>query len=293
MLGEQRIAVSTTEGYHIVPGLTGVCHGGCVEETLQSRINSPAPWPAKKPIMAYPPSLQERPAQSLYPPPLHPTGPQGPLALPRSPGTRDVIKVNNYSVTELKNACDDAVKRTLSIQYLSRPELFKQIHQHTDVRLALGWLSVFVAGGTGLYGYKVEFEQSKPVVWAGLILYMLLTFTQTLYSYFIEGDIVFVGKRKTFSKRIITERITLSSRTIPVSKSSADATKAIPPQYSLGVTYVRSTAANKSLLAKGKTQAEAPYSQFFDAEGTMDADALERWVGELVEDVMGGKEKAT
>jgi signal peptidase complex subunit 2 len=31
---------------------------------------------------------------------------------------------------------------------------------------------------------------------------MLLTFTQTLYSYFIEGDIVFVGKRKTFSKRV-------------------------------------------------------------------------------------------
>ncbi|KAJ7903775.1 microsomal signal peptidase 25 kDa subunit-domain-containing protein [Mycena olivaceomarginata] len=195
---------------------------------------------------------------------------------------------------KLKNACDDAVKR-----YLSRPELFKQIHQHTDVRLALGWLSVFVAGGTGLYGYKVEFEQSKPVVWAGLILYMLLTFAQTLYSYFVEGNIVFVGKRKTFSKRIITERITLSSRTLPVSfppKSSATPTAksaSIPPQYALALTYVRSTSANKSLLAKGKTQAEAPYSRFFDAEGTMDADAFERWVGELVEDGMGGREKAT
>ncbi|KAJ6466265.1 microsomal signal peptidase 25 kDa subunit-domain-containing protein [Mycena sanguinolenta] len=225
------------------------------------------------------------------PSPPSPDRPPGPLSLAPLPGTRDVIKVNNYSVTELKNACDDAVKR-----YLSRPELFKQIHQHTDVRLALGWLSVFVAGGTGLYGYKVEFEQSKPVVWAGLILYMLLTFTQTLYSYFIEGNIVFVGKRKTFSKRIITERITLSSRTQPVSfpsKSSTAETKPTPPQYSLGVTYVRSTSANKSLLAKGKTQAEAPYSQFFDVEGTMDADAFERWVGELVEDVMGGKEKAT
>ncbi|KAF7365520.1 putative signal peptidase complex subunit 2 [Mycena venus] len=204
------------------------------------------------------------------PSPPSPDRPPGPLSLAPLPGTRDVVKVNNFSVTELKNACDDAVKR-----YLSRPELFKQIHQHTDVRLALGWLSVFVAGGTGLYGYKVEFEQSKPVVWAGLILYMLLTFTQTLYSYFVEGDIVFVGKRKTFSKRIITERITLSSRTLPVSfppKSSTSAAapataKSIPPQYALALTYVRSTSANKSLLAKGKTQAEAPYSRFFDAEG--------------------------
>ncbi|KAJ6511909.1 microsomal signal peptidase 25 kDa subunit-domain-containing protein [Mycena vitilis] len=230
---------------------------------------------------------------AAIPSPPSPDRPPGPLSLAPLSGTRDVVKVNNFSVTELKNACDDAVKR-----YLSRPELFKQIHQHTDVRLALGWLSVFVAGGTGLYGYKVEFEQSKPVVWAGLILYALLTIAQSLYSYFVEGDIVFVGKRKTFSKRIITERITLSSRTQPVSVSLLPSKKPTPasasaPQYALALNYVRSTSANKSLLAKGKTHAEAPYSRFFDAEGTMDADAFERWVGELVEDGMGGREKAT
>lgn len=56
------------------------------------------------------------------------------------------------------------------MQYLSRPELFNQIYTHTDVRLALGWLSVFVAGGTGYYGWKVEFEESKPIVWAGVLL---------------------------------------------------------------------------------------------------------------------------
>ena len=32
--------------------------------------------------------------------------------------------------------------------------------------------------------------------------YVLLTLLQTLYAYFIEGDIVFVGKRKTFDKRV-------------------------------------------------------------------------------------------
>lgn len=55
-------------------------------------------------------------------------------------------------------------------QFLSRPDLFKQIHTHTDVRLALGWLSVLVAGGTGLYGWRVPFEESKPGVWAGVIM---------------------------------------------------------------------------------------------------------------------------
>lgn len=60
-------------------------------------------------------------------------------------------------------------------QYLARPDLFKQIHVHTDVRLGLGWLSVFVAAGTALYGYKVEFEKSKPVVWFGVIMYVFAT----------------------------------------------------------------------------------------------------------------------
>ena len=62
-------------------------------------------------------------------------------------------------------------RNLLGVQFLSRPDLFKQNHTHTDVRLALGWASVFVAAGTGFYGYKVDFEQSKPVVWAGLIAY--------------------------------------------------------------------------------------------------------------------------
>ncbi|KAJ7487734.1 hypothetical protein B0H11DRAFT_2409130 [Mycena galericulata] len=124
---------------------------------------------------------------------------------------------------------------------------------------------------------------------------MLLTFTQTLYAYFIEGGIVFVGKRKTrhsTSRCIMTERITLSSRTLPVSfpsKSAPAATpveKSIPPQYALPLTYVRSTSENKSLLAKGKTQVAAPYSRFFDAE------AFERWVGELVEEGMDGRDKS-
>ncbi len=32
--------------------------------------------------------------------------------------------------------------------------------------------------------------------------YIILSLVQTLYAYFVEGDTVFVGKRKTFSKRV-------------------------------------------------------------------------------------------
>ncbi|PPQ92269.1 hypothetical protein CVT25_008577 [Psilocybe cyanescens] len=210
--------------------------------------------------------------------------PVGPLSVAVSSTNRDVVKVNNANATELKNACDDAVKR-----YLSRPELFKQIHLHTDVRLGLGWLSVFVAAGTALYGYKIDFETSKPVVSIGLVIYIFLTVVQTLYAYFIEGNTIFVGKRKSFSKRIITERIHLTSSTIPATQSSTSLSPSNSPSYQLAVSYVRSTNGGKSLLAKGRTKAAQTYSSFFDEQGTMDQERFERWVGELVEQGMDGK----
>ncbi|KAI0754310.1 microsomal signal peptidase 25 kDa subunit-domain-containing protein [Daedaleopsis nitida] len=199
------------------------------------------------------------------------------LLVPVAGEEREVVKVNNASVSDMKHACDDALKR-----FLSRPDLFKQIHTHTDVRLALGWLSVVVAGGTGLYGWRVPFEQSKPGVWAGVILYVLLTLMQTLYAYFVEGDIVFVGKRKTFDKRIVTERITINARTTPSSPQS-------PPAYALGLTYVRSAAGGKTLLGRGRSSEERPFTAFFDENGVLDQESFERWVGETVGRVMEGK----
>lgn len=190
---------------------------------------------------------------------------------------RDLVKVNNANLVDLKNACDDILKR-----FLSRPELFKQIHTHTDVRLALGWASVLVAAGTAYYGWKVEFETSKPVVWAGMIVYVVLAIAQTLYAYFVEKDIVFVGKRKTFDKRIVTERITMSSNTVPSSPSN-------PPAYFLSATYVRSASGGKSLLGRGKASNQRSYNAFFDENGTMDQERFESWVTELVERVMQDK----
>lgn len=103
---------------------------------------------------------------------------------------KDPIKVNVMNVSDLKNACDDAIKKVqlslerdtsacvlTRLQLLSQPELFQEIHTHTDVKLALGWASVLIAGATALYGWKIDFEQSKPFVWAGVILYELHQFS--------------------------------------------------------------------------------------------------------------------
>jgi len=227
---------------------------------------------ASSPATTYTPASRSQSTDSLHPPP------PGPLSIIITDEDRDVIKVNNANISELKNACDDALKR-----FLSRPDLFKQQYLHTDVRLGLGWAGVGVALFTGLYGWKVEFEKSKPVVWAGLIVYFLLTALQTLYAYFVEGDTVFVGKRKTFSKRIITERLTLSSHTEPVNKHT-------PPAYVLSATYVQSSSGGKSLLSRGKASESRGYNAFFDENGVMAQGQFERWVGELVERVMEGRD---
>ena len=130
-----------------------------------------------------------------------------------------------------------------AVQCLLRPNSFKQIYLHTDVRLTLGWAGVLVAAATGLHGWKVDFEQAEPAMHMSrqrprIVLvsnmhffssYAILTSLQALYACFVEADIVFVGRRKTFSKRIITERITISSRTLPIAASSSQPSPANAP----------------------------------------------------------------
>ena len=131
--------------------------------------------------------------------------------------------------------------------------------------------------------------------------YVILTLAQTLYAYFVEGDIVFVGRRKTLDKRvrptssiptiinltrptqIVTERITVSSTSTP---SQPDA----PPAYALALNFVRSTSGGKSLLGKGRSTVRRGYHTFFDENGVLDQEAFERWVGGAVAAVMEGKQ---
>ncbi|KAB5590783.1 SPC25 domain-containing protein [Ceratobasidium theobromae] len=76
-----------------------------------------------------------------------------------APPKVDEIKANNSNLTELKFTCDDALRK-----HLSRPEHFKQLHTHTDVRLGLGYASVAIAAATGLYSWKKDFEESKQMI---------------------------------------------------------------------------------------------------------------------------------
>ena len=90
--------------------------------------------------------------------------------------------------------------------------------------------------------------------------YLLLSGVQTLYAYFVEGETIYMGKRKTLSKRIETERIIVSSRTIPSQPSQ-------PPRYAVTVNYVRSANGGKSLLGRSSGEGEKPYNELFYCKG--------------------------
>ncbi|KZO94190.1 microsomal signal peptidase 25 kDa subunit [Calocera viscosa TUFC12733] len=188
------------------------------------------------------------------------------------------VKINNAHMREIKDALDDAIRRMLT-----RPDQFKQNHMHTDVKLALGWGAVLVAGATGLYGYFVEFEKAKIGVAVGVVLYGLLSTLQYLYQWFVEKDIVFVGKRRSVAGRIETERIILSSKLNPKPRTN--------PTYTLTLSYNRTTNSGKTLLhsASPKPVVESPVARWFDKEGNMDVPGFERYVGDLVAGAMGVK----
>lgn len=87
---------------------------------------------------------------------------------------------------------------------------------HTDVKLALGWASAIIALGSTVWSYRLEFEETKFVLsiavasyvcheaQADYFRYMFLSALQFLYSYYIEGRVIYVGKRKSLTKRVRT-----------------------------------------------------------------------------------------
>lgn len=116
--------------------------------------------------------------------------------------------------------------------------------------------------------------------------YVVLTTISTLYTFLIEKDTVYVGKRKSLAKRIETENITVESRTNTSPGTTAFPSKVEPPHYALSITYVRSSNAGKSIIRRGSAQAEKSYTELFDEEGKMDRSVFELWLGGIVERVV-------
>ncbi|GAA5997560.1 signal peptidase complex subunit SPC2 [Rhodotorula paludigena] len=223
-------------------------------------------------------------------------------------------KVNNANLSELKNAADDLVKEFFSLP----THRFSRSFLHEDVRLSLGWTSVAVAAAAGVYGYRVEFQESKYWVTVGVVLYVVLNTALALYVAFVEKNIIFEGKRKTFASRISTERLTISSLAassatsytsstwvpFPLSLVAPSPTIPLPPPsspsasspfssspyplYSLTLSYAHSANANKSLLHSSSRVLTRPFAELFDSEGRIARAEVERWLEQGLAELQGG-----
>lgn len=94
---------------------------------------------------------------------------------------------------DLKNTTDDAIAPYLTT--LPAPYTFKQVHLHTDVRLALGYTAVVIAGGIFVADYKLGWDATKDITAVAVVAYFLLNMALTWWIWFVEKGKVFEGVR--------------------------------------------------------------------------------------------------
>lgn len=95
------------------------------------------------------------------------------------------------SSPDLKNTTDDALPN-----YLHSLK-FKQIHTQTDVRLALGYSAVVIAGVLFYFDWKLGWEATKTYTAPAVIAYFLLNGAFSYWLWFVEKGVVYEGEGKT------------------------------------------------------------------------------------------------
>jgi hypothetical protein len=91
---------------------------------------------------------------------------------------------------DLKNTSDDALPNYLNS--LS----FTQSHYLTDVRLALGYTAVVIAGVLFYVDWKLGWDVTRPYTLPAVVAYMILNGAFTYWLWWVEGSTIYVGERK-------------------------------------------------------------------------------------------------
>ncbi|CAG8524240.1 8476_t:CDS:2 [Diversispora eburnea] len=169
--------------------------------------------------------------------------------------------------TDLKNACDDGIQK------------FSQIHTHADIKLILGYLSCGFAMFGGYYGHITPFNDSKMVVIQCVIVYLILNLISFIYTFFIEKDIIFDGKKQDDS---INYKITIHTN----SKRYSDI-------YNITFEFVgKETTGNKVSIRNSNFSISKSFGYWFDVNGVMDQERFEGTLKEGLEAAITGKKTA-
>ncbi|KAL4872290.1 hypothetical protein BDV12DRAFT_153182 [Aspergillus spectabilis] len=168
-------------------------------------------------------------------------------------------KVPVYSPNDLKSTTDDALIPYLST--LPQPYTFKQDHFKTNVRFIVGYSAVAIAAFTFYADRKLGWEATQsPWILAAVGSYFVLNSILTYWIWGVEASEVFVGKRA-------------SGETISIRSS----VKKNTPLYKLHIQY--KSASNSTLEDK---EIEAPFTNWFAADGTFHAEPLRKWLAKEI-----------
>ncbi|KAL1603652.1 hypothetical protein SLS60_005240 [Paraconiothyrium brasiliense] len=162
-------------------------------------------------------------------------------------------KIAVHSLSDLKNTTDDALPN-----YLHSLK-FKQIHKQTDVRLAIGYTAVIIAGALFYYDWKFGWEASKPYTLPAVVAYFILNTAFSYWLWFVEAGTVYEGEAKTGKVRIATS------------------TKKHIPVYEVDVTF---TPAGSSQAQK--IHIRAPFTRWFTSDGYFIAKPFQQWLASEV-----------
>jgi len=170
-------------------------------------------------------------------------------------------RVSVYSANDLKSTTDDALPPYLCT--LPQPYTFKQDHTSSNVRFALGYSAVAIAGATFYVDRQLGWEATKaPWVLVVVILYFILNSILTYWIWAIEAGEVFKGVRK-------------SGETITIRSFSQKHS----PIYKLKIKYASQH--NKRVLQE--KEIESSFTRWFSSDGIFHADQLRKWLAGEIE----------
>ncbi|RUP43598.1 hypothetical protein BC936DRAFT_136963 [Jimgerdemannia flammicorona] len=176
----------------------------------------------------------------------------------------DPVRVNRGSLTDLKNAVDDHLKK-----FLTTNQGYTENHLHIDIKLFLGYLSCLFAAIGSWYGYVHSFDDSRTITAVCVGAYFFLNVILFLYTTFVEKDTVFVGvKRDPVSKSPI-EILTISANM-----------KRYSHIYELTFASERPASSKAS---PSKYLLESSFGEWFDEDGVLHEPELERDLKDALE----------
>ncbi|GME22274.1 Microsomal signal peptidase [Neofusicoccum parvum] len=162
-------------------------------------------------------------------------------------------KIAVYSIPDLKNTTDDALPN-----YLNSLK-FRQSHKLVDVRLALGYTAVIIAGALFYFDYKFGWDATKAYTGPAVLAYFVLNSAFMYWMYFVEKGLVYSGE-KDGNKNSLTNyrgatQLEISSR---VEKGL--------PIYHLTVRFTSSGKKANSTLWQ-EIHLSAPFTRWFTSDG--------------------------